>query len=103
MSDFVRKRDKQPIMARDENVDDEQLVLTIDSGLMAWLRALVAGPGFFGGLDATAVYLIRSALVELMTHDVWYGGTVPHLPSPMREANMKSPKYRALEEARKRK
>lgn len=78
---------------------DELLLLRIDSGLVAWLRALVAGPGFFGDLNQTTIFLIRSALNELLTQDVWFGATVPHLPEPIREAVSQSPKYKALARA----
>ena len=78
---------------------DGLLLLKIDDGLMAWLRALVAGPGFWGDLQQTSVYLMRSDLQRLLKHDVWYGATVAHLPSPIREANMRSPKYQALVKA----
>jgi hypothetical protein len=95
MSDVMTAKE-QTTEAEDPAEDGEELLLHIDSGLMAWLRALVAGPGIFGGLDETAVYLLRSALIERMEHDVWFAAAVPHLPSPIREAVMQSPKYRAL-------
>ncbi len=72
------------------------LVLHIDSGLMAWLQAFVSGPGFLGSVEDTAVYLLRTAMLDMLKEDVWFAGTVPHLPSPIREANMRSPKYQAL-------
>ncbi len=82
--------------AEDPADEGEELVLHVDSGLMDWLGALVAGPGIFGNLDETAVYLLRTALIEMMRDDEWFAATVPHLPSPTREANMKSPRYRTL-------
>lgn len=75
---------------------DELLLLRIDDGLLSWLRAFVAGPGFFGDLEQTAVYLIRSQLHELMGHDHWFAGTVPHLPEPIRSHVENCPKYRGL-------
>lgn len=75
---------------------DELLLLKVDNGLMSWLKAFVAGPGFFGDLQATAVYLIRSHLLEMMEHDVWYSATVPKLPEPTRSYVMSTPKYLAL-------
>lgn len=36
----------------------------------------------------------------LVKHDCWFAGTVPLLPSPIREANMSCPKYRRLAEGR---
>lgn len=75
---------------------DELLLLRIDDGLLSWLRAFVAGPGFFGDLNQTAVYLIRSHLDEMMRHDVWFAATVPHLPEPIRSHVADCPKYRAL-------
>jgi hypothetical protein len=75
---------------------DGLLLLKMDAGLLAWLRAFVAGPGFFGDVQQTAVYLMRSQLVYMMEKEPWYAGTVPHLPSPIREANMASPKYQAI-------
>ena len=80
----------------DEADEDRELVLRIDSGLMAWLQAFVAGPGFFGSVEDTAVYLLRTALLDMLKEDIWFVGTAPHLPSPIREANMMSPKYQTL-------
>lgn len=88
--------------ALNHQAGDELLLLRIDNGLLAWLRALVDGPGFWGDMQQTAVYLLRNALTELTEHDVWYAATVPALPSPIREANMASPKYQALVRAAKR-
>lgn len=75
---------------------DGLLLLRVDDGLMNWLRAFVDGPGFFGDLEKTAIYLMRSHLLEMIESDVWYGATVPKLREPARSANMESPKYRAL-------
>ena len=75
---------------------DEFLLLRMDEGLIAWLRAFVAGPGFFGDLNATAVFLIRNNLQEMMRHDCWFAGTVPHLPEPIRSHVADCPKYRKL-------
>ncbi len=89
-------RSKMNTLKSPINEADAELVLHIDSGLMAWLRAFVAGPGFFGSVEDTAVYLLRTAMLDMLKEDVWFAGTVPHLPSPIREANMRSPKYQAL-------
>lgn len=75
---------------------DELVLLKVDSGLMAWFRAFVAGPGFFGNLQQTLIYFLRCQLIELMEHDCWYGPTVPLLPEPMRTANMRTPKYQRI-------
>lgn len=75
---------------------EELLLLRIDDGLLAWLKAFVAGPGFFGNLEQTAIYLLRSALQELVQNDNWFAGTVPHLPEPIRSHVADCPKYRAL-------
>jgi hypothetical protein len=72
------------------------LLLKVDSGLLGWLKAFVAGPGFFGDLQQTAVYLLRSQFLEMMEHDVWFAPTVPHLPEPTRGHVLACPKFQAL-------
>lgn len=87
--------------ALDQPDGDEMLLLRIDDGLLGWLRALVRGPGFFGNLNQTTVYLIRCALHDLLKNDIWFAATVPHLPEPTRTHLIDTPKYQSLLRAAK--
>jgi hypothetical protein len=80
----------------DRTDGDGFLLLRLDTGLNDWLRAFVAGPGFFGTVEQTAIYLLRSHLIKMMETDIWFAGTVPFLSPPTREANERSPQYRRI-------
>jgi len=69
---------------------DNLLLLRLDAGLMAHLRALAA-VGYFGPVEETAVYLIRSEIIRFMSSEVWHRDICRHLPEPIRSACERMP------------
>lgn len=75
---------------------DGLLLLRIDDGFMAWLRA-IDRLRFFGiTFEDTAAHLLRTAMIEVSDHDAWYPHLVDQLPEPYRTANRASPRYGIL-------
>ncbi len=60
-----------------------KLALNLDAGLAAHLRALAKG-GFVGGMRETAVYLIRSQIIDYLSNDNLRKLIEPHLPAKYR-------------------
>lgn len=89
------------LQAMQTGVDgDELLLLRVDHGLMAWLRAYVKAGSLMGDLRATAVFFIRSHLIDSIKYDHIYGSVVPFLPEPIKTHVMKTPKYQAIIDGR---
>lgn len=56
-----------------------KLVIELDEGLSAHFKALVK-IGFFGNKKETAVYLLRSQIIDLMSHQAWRDQMAKYLP-----------------------
>lgn len=74
---------------------EHALLLRVDDGLMAWLKAYVKGWSFFGDLNATCVWGLRSWLLEEMKSTAIYGDIAKYLPPTIRDHVMQTPKYHA--------
>lgn len=89
------------IQAMQTGVDgDELLLLRVDHGLMAWLRAYVKAGSLAGDLRATAIWFIRSHLIDSIKYDHIYGSVAKFLPEPIRSHVMNTPKYQAIIDGR---
>ena len=59
---------------------DRLLLLHFDDGLWAWLNASAKGVGIFGGIEETAIYMIRSKIIEDSRSEVFRNAMLPNLP-----------------------
>ena len=76
--------------------DARLLLLRLDEGLAAHMKALTAAH-FVGDLEETAIYMLRSQLIEYLSNKYWRAAVREHLPSPYREAFSETlPVYRTL-------
>lgn len=73
----VEARLRQSLDARGS---DRLLLLQFDEGLWAWLTAHVAGIGIPGGLEDTAVFMIRTQIIEDSKSEAFRKMMLPHLP-----------------------
>lgn len=79
----VEARLRDSLNARGSN---NLLLLRFDDGLWAWLNAHVTGIGIVGGLEETAIYMIRSAIIKDHQSDVFLRMMFPHLPASIQDA-----------------
>ena len=75
---------------------DGLILLRVDDGLMAWLRALDEVRFFGINLEETVQYLLRNAMMEISDHDAWHAMIVDRLPEPWRSRNQETPRYKRL-------
>lgn len=76
---------------------DQTLLLQLDDGLMAHLKASSAAwLDLAGELDDIVVFILRRWLTDQMTTEFYLRNVVPRLPEPYRSSCMAMPAYRAL-------
>lgn len=63
-----------------------RLVLNLDRGLSAHLRAIAKGVGIYGSVAETAIYFIRTGVIENFGNENLRKMTLPHLPPDIRRA-----------------
>jgi len=61
-----------------------KMVLKVDKGLAAHLKAIARGVGIYGGVEETAIYFIRSGCIDNMANENLRAMTEPHLPKRYR-------------------
>jgi len=99
LTDEVEARLRDSLNSRNT---DGLLLLKVDDGLMAWLRAIDRIKFFGITFEETVIYLIRTAMLEMTDRgkhsgpSVWYQEIVDNLPEPFRSANQDSPLYRRM-------
>lgn len=73
-------------LALNSRASDNYLLLRLDEGLFAWLKAHVNGIGIAGGMEETAIFMIRSAIIEDHKSDSFFCLMYPHLPEKVQIA-----------------
>lgn len=61
-----------------------KLILHIDKGLAAHLKANAKGVGIYGGVEETAIAFIRNGLIRDMSSATFRDRIEPHLPKRYR-------------------
>lgn len=89
----VEARLRDSLAAR---TSDGLVLLRLDTGLMAWLRAIDAIRFLGLSFEETVIHLLRTATLEFSDHDVWWKDIVDNLPEPVRSANQATPRYQRL-------
>ena len=72
---------------------DHLLLLRLDGGLAAWLKAYQKSWSLAGDLNATTVFLLRCQMQEATKTDHVYAAVAEQLPEPWRSHVTKSRKY----------
>lgn len=67
------------------------ILLPVDDGLLAWLEA--SAGDIFGDLEQTAVYLLRSGLLDLIKSENWRRSIAPRLREPYRSAALETLRF----------
>lgn len=78
---------------------DGLLLLSLDDGLMAHLEALARNGrgGMFGNLEQSAIYMLRTQIIDFMANDNLRELIAPHLREPYRKHSAEAvPIYRTL-------
>lgn len=83
----------------DKSVGKELLLLRVDDGLLAWLRA-IDRLRFFGiSFNDCVVSLLRESLIRTSDHDAWFPHVADQLEEPYGSYVRATPRYRRLKEA----